>query len=70
MPEQSIVIATPIGTRLRRIERRKQHWILWTDTKDFVHGTYLQLWDNGAVFNVTTRDGEGPEEFLVKESDT
>ena len=69
MREFSEVIATPLGTRLRRIERRPDGWVLWTDTKDFQYGTYLRLFDNGSVHNVTIREDEGPCVFIVKGGD-
>ena len=63
------VIGQPLGTRLRRIIREPDSWILWLDTKDFAHGTYLQMYDNGCVQRVTVREDEGDEIIVVRPSD-
>ena len=59
----------PAGTRLLRIVRHAAHWQLWTATKDFVHGSYLELHDDGRIINTTEREGDGPETFIVKGPD-
>ena len=62
-------IGVPLGTRLQRIIRHSDKWQLWIATKDYIHGTYLLLWDDGLIENVTEREGEGPDVFMVKASD-
>lgn len=62
-------IATPLGTRLQRIIRHDDKWQLWIATRDFKHGTYLLLYDDGRIQNVTEREDEGPIMFDVKGTD-
>lgn len=59
-------IGVPFRTRLLRIERGNGCWRLWTETRDFVLGTYILLWDDGRVQTVTERAGEGPEIINAK----
>lgn len=63
------VIGIDVGTRLKRIVRLHDGWIVWTATSDYIHGSYLVLADSGAVFRVTVRAGEGDEIHLVRPSD-
>lgn len=63
------IIATPIGTRLKRIERCANFWRVWISTVDFRYGTYLLLYDTGRIENVTERADQGPEVFTVVEGD-
>ena len=67
-PEQCLV-GTPLGTRLQRIERTEFGWRLWLSTKDFVHGTYLECYNNGHIVNVTVREDEGDEIYEVRPTD-
>lgn len=62
-------ISTPPGTRLQRIIRLREGWQLWTATADYVYGTYLVLYNDGAVLNCTVRDDEGDEQFWVRPVD-
>ena len=41
-------------------------WILWLHTKDWVHGTYLALYDDGRCERITLRADEGPEIWEIK----
>ncbi len=59
-------IGIPPNTKCLRIERHAHAWVVWTSTKDFKHGTYLWLDDDGSVCNITEREDEGPECVLVK----
>lgn len=43
-------------------------WRLWLHTPDFVHGTYLKLYSCGKIIRVVSREDEGDEEFVVKET--
>jgi len=63
------VIGTPPGTRLMRLERLPHGWRAWLATRDFVYGTYLELFDDGRVLNCTTRADEGDEYFWVRGQD-
>jgi hypothetical protein len=63
-------ISTPIGTRLMRIIRLEHSgWRLWTATRDFRHGTYLELLDDGRIYNCTVRPDEGDDIFMVRPRD-
>lgn len=41
-------------------------WRLWLHTRDYVLGTYLELYGDGKVVRVTEREGEGPDIVLVR----
>lgn len=45
------------------------HYRLWLHTKDFVLGTFLELWPNGEVIRVTVREDQGDERVLVRPAD-
>jgi hypothetical protein len=62
-------IATPPGTRLMRIIRLPRGWRLWTATRDYVFGSYLELFEDGRILNVTTRVDEGDEMFWSRPPD-
>lgn len=64
---------TPIGippnTPLLRIERDddSRSWRLWIHfNKSCTLGTYYRLQDDGSMYCVTVRDGEGDDEYRVK----
>ena len=63
------IIATPPGTRLQRIIRLPRGWRLWTATRDFMHGSYLELHNNGRIMNCTARADEGDEVFEARPPD-
>jgi len=63
------VIGTPIGTRLQRIIRLRDGWRLWTATANLIHGTCIELHNDGTVTRLTTRVDEGDEEFVVRPAD-
>ena len=63
------LIHFPLGTRLLRVIREVDHWIVWTATRDFIFGTYTVLWDDGHVCTVTIREDEGDEIIRVRPSD-
>jgi len=69
MPLDTNTIAVPLGTRLLRIVRVQDGWQLWTGTRDYVHGSYLLLNDEGDVHNVTVRKGQGDDSFQVRHKD-
>ena len=57
------------GTRLMRIVRLSYGFRLWLATRDYIHGTYMELHDNGQVVTFITRVDEGDETILVRPSD-
>jgi len=57
------------GTRAMRIERLVYGWRVWLATRDFIHGTYLELHNDGAILNCTVRADEGDDRFIARPSD-
>lgn len=62
-------VGVPVGTRLQRIIRLSNGWLLWVATRDYMHGTYYMLYDNGRMDNITSRADEGDEITYVRPSD-
>lgn len=69
LPEMYRVVGMPLGSRCKRIERLIDGWRVWLSTADYVFGTWLELYDDGSIVNVTTRADEGDESFVVRPSD-
>lgn len=82
----TIPIGIQPGTKLLRIARNPEtfeyatestgwyngdgYWIIWLSTNDFIHGTFLRLYDNGLIENVTIRSDRPDEDiFVVKPPD-
>jgi len=63
------VVGCPPGTRCMRIVRLPYGWRLWLATRDFIHGSFLELHDNGRVVRFETRPDEGDEIILVRDTD-
>jgi hypothetical protein len=63
------IVGMPLGARCKRIERMLDGWRVWTATSDYVYGTWLELYDDGTVRQVTARPDEGDEEFIVRPCD-
>lgn len=63
------IVGIPVGTRLRRIVRQPDGWIIWMATNDFIHGTFLAVYNDGQINRVTIREDEGPEVFRIRPSD-
>jgi hypothetical protein len=58
------------GTRLYRVVRcSPDKWRVWLATRDFIHGSYLELHNNGLVMRYECRPDEGEESFVVRPSD-
>ena len=57
-----------LSVRLRRIIRLPNGWRLWTDTNDFVLGTYYELHDNGRCVRHVIRDDQGDDIMQVRPS--
>ena len=62
-------IALMPGTRLQRIIRLSYGWRLWTATRDYCFGSYLELYNDGTIANWTTREDEGDEFFFSRPAD-
>ncbi len=68
--KQRIIVGIPPDTQLLRIDRLVDSYILWISTKDFIHGTYLQVYNDGEVLHCTERNDEcGPDVYTIKPSD-
>jgi len=50
-----------LSVRLRRIIRLPRGWRLWTDTADFILGTYYELHDDGRIVRFVIREDQGDE---------
>ena len=49
---------------------RDGYWIIWINTVDFIHGTFLKLYDDGKLERVTVREGEPCDDVqLIKPED-
>ena len=68
IPKQTVYLPSEIEGGYRRFFINS-HWRLWLATNDFVHGTYLALFDDGHCERVTVRAGEGDDIMLIKPSD-
>lgn len=63
-------VAIPPRTTNGAIDRLTgSRWRIWLATPDFIHGTYLVLYSNGAVERVTVREDEGDEVMIVKDGE-
>lgn len=45
-------------------------WRIWLHTRDWITGTYLLLYPNGTVEQVTVRDSEGDDVAIIKPANT
>lgn len=62
-------LAVPVGTRLQRIIRNDNGWQLWLSTRDYKHGTYYLLNNDGSMQMVVARPDEGDEITNSRPSD-
>jgi hypothetical protein len=63
------LIAMQPGTRLYRIVRLTYGWRLWLATRDFVHGSYRELHNDGTIMAYECRPDEGDEVYRIRPSD-
>lgn len=54
------------GGEISEYSVRRACWRVWTATADYVHGTFIELHDDGSAYQVTVRKGEGDECFRIK----
>jgi len=69
MLREHCIVGMPTGSRAQRLERLPHGWRLWLATRDFVYGTYLELFDDGRILHCTTRADEGDEFYWARPSD-
>ena len=62
-------IGVPPGTRLQRIIRLSTGWLQWLATSNYIHGTYIVLYDDGRIIHVVCRVDEGDEFMQVRPAD-
>ena len=69
LPPHRNIVGMPIGARALRLVRLIDGWRLWIHSSDYVYGTYMDMHDDGSVWNITTRADEGDECWLARPSD-
>jgi len=69
MIQAGIPIGIPNHTKLLRIVRSENSWMLWVHTIDFVHGTYYDLCDDGSMNQVTVKPGGIEHSVPIKPGD-
>ena len=69
IPDMHNIMQQYPGTRLYRIVRIVGAWRIWLATRDFIHGSFLELHDTGLVVRYDIRPDEGEESFVVRPSD-
>ena len=69
LPEQHNIMQQYPGTRLYRVVRIPNGWRVWLATRDFIHGSYLELHNTGLVIRYECRPDEGEESIVVRPSD-
>ena len=68
-PNMHSTIGVQPGTRLYRIIRITDAWRLWLATRDFIHGTYMDLYGDGTAIRTECRPDEGDEVYRIRPSD-
>ena len=68
-PNMHSTIGVQPGTRLYRIVRLSYGWRVWLSTRNFIHGSYMELHNNGMVMRIECRTDEGDEVYRIRPSD-
>jgi hypothetical protein len=70
IPDMHNIMQQYPGTRLYRVVRcGPDKWRVWLATRDFIHGSFLELHNNGLVVRYDVRPDDGEESFVVRPSD-
>lgn len=69
IPDMHNIMQQYPGTRLYRVVRIPDGWRVWIATRDFIHGSYLELHNTGLVVRYDVRPDDGEESFVVRPSD-
>ena len=57
------------GTRLYRVVRIPDGWRVWLATRDFIHGSFLELHNSGLVIRYDIRPDDGEDSIVCRPSD-
>ncbi len=69
MPDTSHIIGMSPGTRCYRIIRTDSGWRVWVATRDFIHGSYIELHNDGSAYRWECRPDEGDECIMIRWDD-
>jgi len=69
LPPTANIIGIQPGTRLYRIVRTNSGWRVWVATRDFIHGSYIELHNDGSAYKWECRPDEGDECFTIRWDD-
>lgn len=69
IPDMHNIMQQYPGTRLYRIVRIPDGWRIWLATRDFIHGSFLELHNTGLVMRYDIRPDDGEESIVVRPSD-
>lgn len=68
-PTPHHIIGIPLGTRVHRIDRLGDVWRVWIATKDYMHGTFIDLHMDGHATHTCVRVDEGDDTILIRPPD-
>jgi len=69
LPDTHNIIGMTPGTRCYRIIRGDDGWRVWTATRDFIHGSYIELHNDGSAYRWECRPDEGDECIMIRPDD-
>ncbi|SRR6187399_1660682 len=69
MPATHNTIHMSPGKRLLRIIRGDDGWKVWMATRDFIHGSYIELHNDGSAYRWECRPDEGDECIMIRPDD-
>jgi hypothetical protein len=69
LPDHHNIMQQYPGTRLYRVVRIPDGWRIWLATRDFIHGSFLELHNSGLVIRYDIRPDDGEESFVCRPSD-
>ena len=69
LPDHHNIMQQYPGTRLYRVVRIPDGWRIWLATRDFIHGSFLELHNSGLVMRYDIRPDDGEESIVCRPSD-
>lgn len=69
LPDHHNIMQQYPGTRLYRVVRIPDGWRVWLATRDFIHGSFLELHNSGLVIRYDVRPDDGEESIVCRPSD-